>query len=147
MIMEINLYMKLKTKKGLEFFIDEQDKKLVSKKVWRIDHGYVRSGTNCYLHRYLLNFPKNKIDHIDGNPLNNCRSNLRICTQQENLWNMKKRKNTSSKFKGVSWSKKDKVWCAHITKDYKSYHLGSFKTEIEASKIYNNKALEIFGNF
>ena len=40
------------------------------------------------LHRFLLDFPKKDIDHIDGNSLNNCKSNLRLCNHSENMSNL-----------------------------------------------------------
>lgn len=138
--------MKKITKKGIEYFIDKQDDDFVSKIVWRFDHGYIRS-TVGYLHRYLLDFPESRIDHIDGNPLNNCRSNLRICTQQQNLMNKKKSKNASSRFKGVSWNKRENIWYTYINKNYKTHYIGRFRDEIEAAKAYDTAAKAIFGDF
>ena len=139
--------LKLKTKKGFSFFIDKEDAQEINKFIWRFDHGYIRTNTT-YLHRMLLGFPKGNIDHIDGNPLNNQRSNLRICTQQANLMNKRKTSiKKSSIFKGVSWCRKRKLWIAHIMKNYKSYYIGGFKKEIEAANAYNKKAIEFFAQF
>jgi len=144
--MEINGAMKKITRKGVEFEIDKQDESVVDNLVWRIDHGYLRN-KSVYLHRMLLDFPKGCIDHIDGNPLNNKRNNLRICSQQENTMNKRKSRNSSSKFKGVSWIKRDRRWYACINKDYKTYSLGTFKDEIDAAKAYDKKAIEMFGKY
>ena len=59
------------------------------------------------------------VDHRDGNGLNNCRSNLRICRNVQNQWNKRKRANTASEFKGVTWHKATKKWRARITVDKK----------------------------
>lgn len=75
--------------------------------------GYIVSG-NCtktnpttWLHRILLQPKENEVvDHIDGNPLNNCRSNLRICTQNENLFNKSFMSKNTSNYIGVSLDKK-----------------------------------------
>ena len=50
------------------------------------------------------------VDHINGDKLDNRRSNLRIATRSQNNANKGKRKGTSSKFKGVSWDKKRNKW-------------------------------------
>lgn len=50
-----------------------------------------------------------KIDHIDGNPLNNCRSNLRVCTQQQNVLNRRVSKKRSLP-KGITWDKIRSKW-------------------------------------
>jgi hypothetical protein len=51
----------------------------------------------------------------------------------------------TSNFKGVSWSKRDKVWRSLIQKDGVRISLGSFKDELQAAKAYNEKATELFG--
>lgn len=84
------------------------------------------------------------IDHIDGNALNNQRSNLRVCSHLENVMNRKKvDKTATSIFKGVYWNKKENRWYARVAQKW----VGSFKKEIDAAKAYNQKALEFFGDF
>jgi hypothetical protein len=109
-------------------------------------HGYFK------LHRYLLNFPKDmEVDHINGNTLDNRRENLRICTSRQNTYNMGSRKNSSSKYKGVSFMNNCKRWraCAHkqIDKYTTIYKRGTFDTEKEAATKYNEWAIELFGEF
>src|SRR6202522_3121523 len=105
------------------------------------------------IHRLLaLTFipnPDNKpiVDHIDQNKLNNDLSNLRWCRQIENNYNRHKRNNISSKYKGVGWHKQNKKWMASIHKDNKNIHLGCFDDEVMAAKKYNEKAIELFGEF
>ena len=55
------------------------------------------------------------IDHKDRNPLNNQKSNLRECTRSQNTMNSRKRRNSSSKYKGVSWHKASKKWYSRIS--------------------------------
>lgn len=66
------------------------------------------------------------IDHIDGNKLNNHISNLRAANQSENIANSKSRKNSTSKYKGVSKTRSGSNWIARIAKDGKQIWLGSF---------------------
>ncbi|MFJ7407045.1 MULTISPECIES: AP2 domain-containing protein [unclassified Lysinibacillus] len=54
-------------------------------------------------------------------------------------------RNTSSKYKGVCWSKRNNKWVAAIKKNGKQKHLGYFKSEDEAAKAYNNATIDLFG--
>lgn len=102
------------------------------------------------INRKLLN--TEHIDHINHNGLDNRRTNLRIVTRSENLENRKKGslfagKPTTSKYKGVTFHKRDQKWYAQIVKDCKHIHIGTFMSEQEAAIAYNIKAKELFGNF
>ncbi|MEA3222695.1 MAG: HNH endonuclease [Thermodesulfobacteriota bacterium] len=89
-----------------------------------------------------------RVDHVDMNTLNNQRSNLRICTHQENLRNRKSAKGSTSCFKGVCWDKSRKKWFASIKEDVgKQLNLGRFDSELAAAQAYNQKATELFGDF
>jgi len=94
-------------------------------------------------YEYLPEF----IDHINQNKIDNRIINLRSCTKQENSMNRRSNKNTSSKYKGVSWHKNAKKWMAKIKIDSKAKHLGYFQTESDAAKAYDKAALEHFGEF
>ena len=101
-----------------------------------------------YMHRLIINVtPGMFVDHIDHNGLNNRRSNLRLCTPQQNARNHRPQLRRSSKYKGVSWRKDGKVFRALIWYNKKSVHLGYFKSEIDAAKAYDKKAKELFGEF
>ena len=88
-----------------------------------------------------------QVDHIDGNGLNNQKVNMRECSTQENSFNQKRRKNTTSKFKGVSWYKRRSVWEAYIHIDYSKKKIGYFDSELDAAIAYNVAAVEHFGEF
>jgi hypothetical protein len=96
-----------------------------------------------------VNDPKNEVDHINHNPLDNRKENLRICTRRENSRNRTKGKfikRPSSRYKGVSFDKKLNKWIAAIGLDTMIY-IGCFTTEEDAAFAYNIKAKEIFGEF
>jgi len=80
---------------------------------------------------------------VDGKRRNNTVANLRWATSEQNNSNRKKRENTSSIYKGVSFKKNIGKWAAQI----KRVHLGYFEDEIEAAKVYNQKAVETFGEY
>jgi hypothetical protein len=87
------------------------------------------------------------VDHVDGNPQNNHVSNLRFCTHQMNMFNIKSHVGSSSGFKGVSWHKPSKKWLAHISVDGKAKHIGIFDDEADAARAYDEVAREIHGDF
>ena len=113
-------------------------------------------GTINMLHRYLLKPADDLIvDHINGNKLDNRRSNLRIVNSKQSSYNKAKLKtaNPSSPYKGVSKVvRKNKAgenvsYIACVMKDAKRYGLGSFKNEEDAARAYNEKAQELFGEY
>ncbi len=104
--------------------------------------------TSLKMHRLIMNAkPDKDLDHKDGDGLNNQKHNLRFCTVAQNAMNKFGNKNSSSQYKGVSWSKRNKNWVASIQTNHKSIYLGSFKSEIEAAQAYDTKAIELFGEF
>lgn len=79
------------------------------------------------------NWPKGHIDHIDGNGLNNCWSNLREATASQNAMNQRVRSDSASGIKGVSYDKARNVWYVYIDVDRKRKHLGRYETKDEAA--------------
>jgi hypothetical protein len=105
-------------------------------------------GAILSMHRVVANAPKGLlVDHINHNGLDNRKSNLRLCTNSQNLQNKRPRSGCTSKYKGVYWHKDRKKFCAKIHLNRKAIHLGYFKDEIEAAKAYDKKAIELFGEF
>lgn len=106
-----------------------------------------RTTTTRFLHQEVFKSPSQRIDHINGNKLDNRKCNLRGATVAQNAMNKKKCSKYSSKYKGVHWCKKAKKWIAQIKLQGKSTHLGSSCREEEAANIYNIAAIKHFGEF
>ena len=96
---------------------------------------------------YYNEWPKNDLDHINGNRIDNSLKNLRLATRQQNMANKKYHKNSSSNFKGVYWRKSIKKWVASISLNKERFYLGAFNDEIEAARAYDLKAKELFGEY
>lgn len=102
------------------------------------------------LHRVLMGAPADQeVDHEDGNPLNDKRNNLRLCTPRQNSFNTQKRKNTLCKYKGVRWHKSANGWQAFIQQNNpkRFFHLGIFLTAEDAAQAYDTAAQQRFGEF
>jgi hypothetical protein len=101
------------------------------------------------MHRVILGIddPKLLVDHINGNGLDNRRSNLRIVNQTQNRYNRGANKNTTSKFKGVHWDKSRNKWRAKLQLNGKCIHIGYYDDEKEAAVEYNKMAIRRFGEF
>lgn len=104
------------------------------------------------LSRLIMGDPKGMVvDHINHDPLDNRRENLRVCTQGQNTMNRdKQHKATSSIYKGVSLFKcrgKYQYWKGTINFNKKSVHLGYFNSEIKAAEAYNQAAIEYYGEY
>ena len=92
-------------------------------------------------------FPKNMIDHIDGNPLNNKFDNLRNANRFENQHNQKLTQRNKSGLKGVSWHKISGKWTAQICHKNKKYYLGLFDDKNDAYQVRCQKAIELHKEF
>lgn len=147
--------------KGVKVKIDKEDLERVSEKTWRVTKGTtgrprvvtsVRTPDgirNVTLGRFLMSPPKKKqvYPRRFNEGLDYRKGNLIICTVKERQRLLSKRRvKTSSKFKGVSYSKADKKWKAGIEVNGKGINLGHFKDEKDAARAYNAAAKKFFGD-
>lgn len=119
----------IKSYRGEDILIDNKDFKLLPKYTLSVLYRdkipttvMVRvKNKRIPIGRFLLKPPKNKyIDHINGNPLDNRRKNIRICTPQQNMWNTKISKRNYLKIKGVFISSRVKNKKGEIVYYYKT---------------------------
>lgn len=150
---------KIPLTKNQTAIVDKDDFEWVNK--WKWQAAEKRSGhfyatrvttkknirTEISMGRMILGISDKKIfvDHINGNPLDNRRKNLRAVSAQQNSFNRKRRNNSCSEFKGVHPS--GKKWRAGIWVTKKNIHIGTFITKEEAAIAYNFFALRYFGEF
>ena len=87
------------------------------------------------------------IDHINKNPLDNRRINLRICNKSQNAMNSKIASNNTSGFRGVKWYKPGQKWYVSIKVMRKDIYLGLFKNKKDGAIAYNKAAKEYYGEF
>jgi len=151
--------------------VDDEDFEYLSQWKWNVSlskkgntgyavrsQRYGRIKISICMHRLIMgleNGDKRQVDHIDHDGLNNQKQNLRACTAQENQRNTTSRKNSSSKYLGVRLQKRKlkktnserESIQARIRIHGKLIHLGCFNTEEAAALAYNEKALELFGEF
>jgi hypothetical protein len=138
----------LLTSKNEEIFVDDEMWYELNKILWKNDgKGYFsNSKIGTRIHRYIMKPNDDEIvDHINNKRYDNRRINLKNTDNTNNSHNRIKSLNCSSKFNGVCYNNKKNKWQSSINKNYISYNLGKFDTEIEAAKAYNIKAIELYG--
>jgi hypothetical protein len=146
--------------RGFAATVDDEDFERVICIPWHVSgtfgRPYARNTTwirgaarYTYMHKLIIEAESwQRVDHIDGNTLNNCRNNLRLATIQQNNFNRNKStRSKSSKFKGVSWDASRQKWMASIMWSGRSMTLGRFEDERTAALAYNDAARSIFGEF
>ena len=149
---------KIKLTQGKFAIVDNEDYEWLNQWKWCYNSdGYTARGQwdpvtkkiiTILMHRLIMNAKKGEeVDHANHNTLDNRKCNLRICTKFQNMQNSKLQKNRSSKYKGVCWHKDNKKWKAYITYEGKRIHLGYYDIEEEAARVYDKKAIELFGKF
>jgi NTP pyrophosphatase (non-canonical NTP hydrolase) len=140
--------------------VDDEDFEEMNKFKWHYAGGYARRNKKLssgkrgmeFLHRLVAKTPENMYtDHINGNTLDNRRSNLRNVTRSQNAKNARKKAESTSKYKGVSYFKRDAdsigKWMAKIQVDGEVKKLGYFNSEIEAAIAYNDAAKKHHGEY
>lgn len=143
---------------GKECLVDDEDYEYLNQWSWgEGSWGYARRGKPKHedgrssiilMHRVILKVPDNLLsDHIDGNRLNNQKSNLRIATPSENQMNKSKRVDNKSGFIGVSFDNYNKKWKAQAMLNGRQKFLGLFKTAVEAAKIRDSFVKNYYGEF
>lgn len=145
---------------GQKTLVSKEDYESLSKYKWhayktkggsfyatRSVYDSTNQGNGCvYMHRQILGLTNGGVvDHKNRNTLDNRRENIRICTSTQNNGN--RRGTSMSGYKGVTFSKAQKMWQAQIMQNRKNIFLGYFKDKVDAAKRYNMAATSYFGEF
>lgn len=91
-------------------------------------------------------WPKEQLDHRNGNSLDDRRENLREATQMQNAWNHKGRRKSSALPMGVRLLPTGR-YQARIACEKSFHSLGTFETVKEAAAVYQQKRKEMFGDY
>ena len=130
--------------------IDLDDINKIKKYKWSLKgNGYIAAGDNgVMLHKIITNTNKNEIvDHINGNKLDNRKSNLRICTYTQNNINKCIQSNNKSGYPGVRWDERAKKWKVRITVNKKQLYLGYFINKEDVIKVRKQAEIKYFGEY
>ena len=145
---------------GLSVQVDSPDYDALSKFKWcavrlgRRKQPYAARGVNkrlVLMHRVLMN-PKQgqRVDHRNGDTLDNRRENLRACSHQENSFNKKRTTKQGGRptgLRGICWHNRLKKWQASICLNGRKVHLGYFASDCEAGRAYDRACRKMFGDF
>lgn len=139
---------------GTEFCISVQDLERVKAKYWRLNRkGYIQTkaddGRNYVnLHQFILGTDISVIvDHINRNPCDCRRENLRIVTAQQNSWNRSLARNNTTGYVGVSLIKSKKLYRAQISICKRDIMLGKSKDPVVCAQMYNIASDYLFGEY
>lgn len=151
---------KIPLTKGRFAIVDDEDFDFLNKRKWLAVNGTnaIYAGRNQWMndgkmktilmHRVILGAKKGQlIDHVNRNPLDNRRENLRFCTASQNTQNRRMQRNNKSGFKGVIWNRRSQKFQANIMLSGKDYYLGLFKTAQAAGLAYARAAKKLHGEF
>lgn len=149
--------------RGMVALIDLADAELVGRHLWhayqnRDGAWYARTNTpwgtrpaSIRMHRLIMGLGSGRdvhVDHIDGNGLNNRRSNLRPASPSENMMNRGAVRGSTSPLKGVSLHRETGKWRAHIAAGGSGRWLpGLYSDPVEAAHAYDSAARELHGEF
>jgi len=140
----------IKKEKVAETIVDDDLYYELIKYKFHLSHnGYVQnSKIGGLLHRFILQCDKKEIiDHINNNPLDNRKVNLRIVSRRQNAQNKSSSPNSTSQYIGVSFDKGRNKWKSYITVNSKYKHLGRFNTEEEAAKVRDEATKKYYKEF
>lgn len=138
---------------GLVTLVDDEDYPTLSRSRWGLLGGAIarpvryERGETILMSRQIMNAPSGMVvDHINGDPLDNRRSNLRVCTHAENMRNRRKSRASTQPYKGVE-RQRNGAWMARITAGGQRHARGGFSTAEAASQEYDRLALQLHGPF
>lgn len=145
------------TNTGREFYFDLEDYDKIKEYCW-YEHEPVKgfpvlqtsiyiSPKKCHIQKFWQVLGLTSYDHINHNPFDNRKANLRPCTQHQNVFNSQLAKNNTSGVTGVSFHHGAQKWRARIMLNRREKHLGLFDDFSEAVRCRLLAEQKYFGDF
>jgi hypothetical protein len=147
---------KVKLTQGKVALVDDEDFERVNRFKWcALKHrarwyaGRRDGNRTALMHRVIFGSLEThqQVDHINGDGLDNQRSNLRVCTSAQNRANSVMYRTNKSGYRGVSRHPSGLGWRACIKCNNKTRNLGRFEIPEQAAKRYDEEARRCFGEF
>lgn len=142
------------TLNGIRFFFDKEDFWKIKDKCWYISKAgylYSKRKTGTFLmHRVIMELPegcKDVVDHLNHNPLDNRKNNLRVTTQGKNCYNKSKQSNNTSGCPGVTFDKSKNKWVAFISYARKNIFIGRYDKYEDAVTARKRAEEKYFGEY
>jgi hypothetical protein len=143
------------SRQGSVALIDEEDLSVLSGFRWHLSAaGYAvrnlpgRGKGSVLMHRQILNAPTGfEVDHVNGNRVDNRRSNLRLASHAENSRNQGRRSTNKSGSKGVHWDSSRRRWAVELKKDRRKIYVGRYSSIEAATAAYDVAVVKYHGSF
>lgn len=143
----------IKMESGEKIKVDDADYESLTKQKWYNFRGYAlrwQGRRIFYMHRVIMDVAWDNdlvVDHINGDKLDNRRSNLRMATRSQNAQNRPAsyHPNKTSKYKGVGWITHMGKWRTRIQIEGKRQTIGFYENEDDAALAYNETARKLYG--
>lgn len=145
-----NDYYIYKCSNGRRFIFDECDLDFFENTLCTVDErGYVTTNRKKDLISHILLGVGSDVvvDHINGNPFDNRRDNLRVATNVQNHWNYRLSERNTTGYKGIYKDRRIDKYHSRICANGKRYYLGAFGSPEEAAFAYDCAARKLFGEF
>lgn len=154
-------YVRIPLSQGKFAIIDAEDLEEIGIHQWVFaERGASRNATEderksmgisrIWMHRQIMRHPRGlQVDHANGDRTDNSRDNLRVASQNQNVFNTLSSVANPLEMRGVVKipNSKKRSWYAAIQFQGKKEYLGSFSSPKEASDAYNKRGRELHGEF
>lgn len=144
---------KIKLTQGKYALVDDIDYEWLNQWKWcvlqsKYVHRNAGRGKWVRMQRLIMNAPNGmSVDHINGDTLDNRRSNLRLCTHRENTKNMRLSRANKTGYKDIYWDSTRKKWAVQVMSDGVKVYGGRFDNITEAIKSRNSLVRKLHGEF